>query len=326
MDVYTEFLQNYNLDEYIDFKTRYYNIRYYFDIYLDLAQTQNDYMITEQYNIIQNEFVNNNYLIKIIDTENCVLIYQYLFNKIHHSFREWLLYNDFDKTYELFEIFIKNQLEKYLNIIYDILSYKKTNTNLYNISRITEILEFNSNINYYSNNLIDLSDYDDIPTFLYLFKGCIFYMLEFNTYYKYDIGSQLYYMFCDYNSPDIIFDYNCEYLYNKFNTIKNNIIQLVNNEIIYYSSDSDNDSNSYFETEYDNINLDLDLDYMNVDINDINNSKEYFSQFLQININNCYICNNENLSCYICVNNHIFSCIECSTKIDKCPLCRYIPK
>lgn len=315
MDVYVDFLQNFNLEEYYLFYNSKYNlIRYYFDRYFDLIQIQNDYHIDERYDDIQNAFVMNDYLIKIVDTEDCVRLYSYLFENIHYSFMEWINYNEFSKSYELFEIFIKNKIEKYLNIIFDILKYKNLNQHELSTSRIDEIMKFYLDIYELSTYKIQLALYDDIPTFLYLFKGCIFYMLEFNSYYKFDIGLQLNYMFRDYISPDIIFDYNCEYLYSKFEQIRNDIIYKINNEIIYYSSDSE---------QYD-IQDDM-IDIYEYVAPTISNSKEYYSKYLKSNYDICHICCNDNILCYICINQHTFSCIDCSTKIDKCPLCRYVP-
>jgi len=303
MDIYQKHLNQYHFyKNYID----YYEIKdwkiinriYRFEIFMDI------------HNVIyeNNRFIMNNYYIDLLQIKDIKRLYNYIFTYFDNEFKNWLNYLDTDNCVELLEIMIRKEVEKWIHIFIDILTYNYYTEHYIHLptQRITTIFTIYDNIFINSNRKIKVDNYDGIATFLFYYRICIKYMFEWNSYYK---NMRINNLFGENIHPDTLFDFNCEQLCNLLNEIQSDINNI---------------------DDINNINNINNIDDMDLSVYEyipplINNPKGYYDIILKKNIDNCFICMSENIECYICINKHSFSCLECSTKINSCPLCRIKP-
>lgn len=286
------FYKNYN---------EYYSIKFYNDSKIHRNYRFERFMTLHQGLHNNNRFINKHYEIFHLEINDIKKLYEYIYKNFDTTFRDWLMYMEADECSELLEIYMKREVDRWINIFKDILKYHLLVNSQLSVQRITTLYTIYNDVQINSNRKIRLDNPDGMATFLFYYRICIKYIIQFNSYYKKrNFYNKLELMFGENIHPDALFDYNCEQLCELLEDIQDEIESVQNED-----------------------NMDLSV-YEYIAPN-INNSKDYYENYLRKEIGNCFICYNENIECYMCVNSHTFSCIDCSTKINSCPLCRYTP-
>ena len=294
--IYQQFLNEFNFyKNYND----YYSLKFYNDTQIQRNYRFERFMILHQELQNNNRFINKHYEIIYLEINDIKKLYDYIFKHFDTTFREWLLFIDAEECSELLEMYMKREVERWMIIFKDILKYHQLVDSQLSIQRITNLYTIFNDIHLHSNRKIRLDNPDGMATFLFYYRICIKYIIQFNSYYKKrNFYNNLELMFGENIHPDALFDYNCEQL-----------CELLEDII----------------DEIESVNDNMDLSVYEYIAPNINHSQDYYESNLEKQIGNCFICLNENIECYMCINKHTFSCINCSTRINSCPLCRYTP-
>lgn len=295
LNIYKQFLNEFSFYKNYD---EYYEITYECLHRDKIFETFFEYNQQIIMNVNNNKFVENHYDINYLEISDIKKLYKYIYKNFDTTFRDWLSYIDAEECCELLEMYMKREVERWMNIFKDMLKYHQLVNSQLSVQRITTLYTIYNDINIHSNRKIRIDNPDGMATFLYYYRICVNYIIQFNSYYKKrNFYNNLELMFGENNHPDALFDYNCEQLCELLEDIIYEIQTIENNDFMDLS------------------------DYIYVS----NHPKDFYTKYLSKEIGNCYICLNENVECYMCVNKHTFSCIDCSTKINNCPLCRYTP-